>query len=215
MSKVKCWTCDPQTGDAAKLLRLHKYKDLAKVRPVILKAAQRAIAEGAELADPKAYFSINPIDELTHNSLSVGEQVFHCDAFDKLAGCNQLVSFVVTLGDSLDHEISAGFDDGTDPLAPLFLDTAGRLIIEATTRAFSSFLKSEQFGPTFRFSPRMAPGYDYPIHGRAERAMWDLSEQAKLFALLASDDMPVTLLESGAMMPRMSRSGIYAIRPQN
>jgi len=59
---------------------------------------------------------------------------------------------------------------------------------------------------------RMAPGYSYRVENQEERVSWDLLEQEKLFGLFGKADLPVELMDSGAMLPRMSRSGIFGVR---
>jgi len=129
-----------------------------------------------------------------------------------MAGSDQLLVFVITLGAELDAAVARGFADGTDPLGPLFLDTAGWLMVEAATRAFSQKQKESfaEFGQ--KLSARMAPGYDYPLRGTDQRVGWDLYDQVKLFGLFKGEDLPVELLESGGMIPRMSRSGAFGVR---
>ena len=210
------WSCEPPEIDVVKLLGVHKYKDMSKVRPVILKSAHRAIAQSIEFSDPRGYFTTTPIESLDEEGLDLFDGTrLNCTAFrDKLGGYDTLLSFVITLGPKLDEEVSKGFADGSDPLGPLFLDTAGWLMIEASTRSFSTYLKSEHFGGRQDLSTRMAPGYDYPIKGQSDRAPWDLLEQAKLFGTFKNKDIPIELLDSGAMIPRLSRSGIFGVSLQ-
>jgi cobalamin-dependent methionine synthase I len=57
----------------------------------------------------------------------------------------------------------------------------------------------------------MGPGYSYKIEGQA--VSWPLEQQAELFRLLRPEALGMTLLESCAMLPKISRSGIYGIVP--
>lgn len=210
------WTCAPPTIDVARLLGVHKYKDMSKVRPVILKAAGRAVELAGEYSAPHAYFRSVPITQIDAEGLSLEDNKrLTCKAFrDKLSGATDLLIFVVTLGPRLDEAVSQGFVDGTDPLGPLFLDTAGWLMIEAVTREFARFLKEDQFGEGFRLSTRMAPGYDYRVAGSSDRVGWSLEDQQTLFSVFTGEELPVELLESGAMIPRMTRSGVFGVRPE-
>ena len=92
----------------------------------------------------------------------------------------------------------------------LLLDTAGWLAIESVTRQFSERLKADCETVGLRLTRRMGPGYTYRV-GR-EMAPWGLEEQAGLFRVLGEEVSPVTVLESGAMLPKMSRSGLYGLR---
>ena len=56
----------------------------------------------------------------------------------------------------------------------------------------------------------MAPGYSY--HLDSGTCEWPLEEQKALFDLFRHATLPVRLLESCAMLPKMSRTGLYALR---
>ena len=212
--EVEKWTTEPPQIDVARLLGVHKYKDMSKVRPVILKAAEKAASLSGDYSQPEAVFTTIGIRDIDEDGVELenGSRL-NCRAFSsKLEGCTALLVFVITLGSPLDEAVSAGFADGADPLGPLFLDTGGWLMIEAVTREFSRYLKEERFGGSHSLSIRMAPGYSYRVSSKEERVEWDLLEQQKLFGVFTSADLPVELLESGAMIPRMSRSGIFGVR---
>ncbi len=215
MLQFNVWSCEPPPIDVPRLLSVHKYKDMTAIRPRIKKSARSAAERAREISSPQAVFIKAQIEKIDGQgiSLNAGPRLT-CEVFeDKLSGCTELLVFVITLGPALDKEVSDGFVDGTDPLAPLFLDTAGWLMIEAVTREFSRDMKERHFEEGNSFSPRLAPGYDYRISGTNRRAMWDLSDQQELFSLFGEATLPVELLESGAMVPRMSRSGVFGIRP--
>jgi hypothetical protein len=42
---------------------------------------------------------------------------------------------------------------------------------------------------------------------------WPLEEQPALFGLFGNAELPVSLMSSCAMSPKLSRSGLYGIRP--
>ncbi len=60
-------------------------------------------------------------------------------------------------------------------------------------------VRDENLAPT----RRLGPGY----------VDWPLEEQAALVALLDGAPLPVRLLDSCAMIPKKSRSGLYGLRP--
>jgi hypothetical protein len=121
-----------------------------------------------------------------------------------------VVVVVITLGKRLDDEV-IGCMDGEDfePLEALFLETAGWLGIELTTRAFVTFLGGLAENEGFRVTRRMGPGYSYKVDG--DPVMWSLEDQRQLFEVFDGVQLPVRLLESCAMMPKMSRSGLYGL----
>ncbi len=113
---------------------------------------------------------------------------------------------MLTLGAAFDEAISARMAE--EPVDALFLDTAGWLSIERATRDLAQAI-DRALAPRLRSGGRLGPGYDY----RAEegRQRWPLEEQRELFSVFRGSPLPVELLESCAMMPKMSRSGLFAL----
>ncbi len=118
------------------------------------------------------------------------------------AGCAEVMVFVLTLGPALDAE-SERLTAEDEIVEALFLEMAGWLAVEQATKALalhlSDLLRDQRLGLT----RRLGPGY----------ADWPLDEQAGLFALLEAAPLPVRLLESCAMIPKKSRSGLYGLCP--
>ena len=139
-----------------------------------------------------------------------GGERFECGAFGRfLVDCGSVVVFAMTAGAAIDRRIDE-LMAADDPVVALLLDTAGWLAVESVTRQFSERLKAECEQAGLRLTRRMGPGYTYRV-GR-EMAPWGLEEQAGLFRMLGEEVSPVTVLESGAMLPKMSRSGLYGLR---
>jgi hypothetical protein len=184
------------------LLRMQGYRDLARVRDRVRKIAATAatIAEG--LVTPDAYYRRLGIDECTDASLRLADgTVFHSQDFAKaLRGCTEVVAFVLTVGPKLDEEV-ARHSARDDLVTALFLEMAGWLAVERATKQLAEHLWSLAGAEGLRLSRRLAPGY----------ADWDLAAQQPFFGLFAGIDLPVHLLESSAMMPKKSRSGLYGL----
>ena len=213
--RVQDWSCSPPPIDTARLLRIHKYTDPSQVRPIIVEAADKAIREAAMLSKPTASFVVVDIESLQNGELHLSGGVgFSCTAFDeRLAGCERLIAFVMTLGPALDAKTISLIEDEFEPLDALFLETAGWLTIEASTRKLASFLRAEASRDGWRMSLRMGPGYDYPQNNGDGRVRWDLRQQEALFQLFEGTPLPVELMSSCAMMPKMSRSGVFGLSP--
>ncbi len=213
--RVKTWSCPPPPLDSTRLLRIHKYTDPSQVRPIILEAAERTIQEAARLSAPTARYVTSRILSLKNGELELENGVaFSCPAFDeRLAGCERLIAFVMTLGPDLDAKTISLIEDEFEPLDALFLETAGWLTIEAATRQMAAFLRRETAEEGWRMSLRMGPGYDYPQSNGDGRVRWDLAQQQALFRLFDGNPLPVTLMSSCAMMPKMSRSGVFGLSP--
>ena len=186
------------------LLRMQGYRDLARVRPRIRAIAAKAAARARDLAAPEAYYRRVAIRSCTSEALELEAGVtFHSARFAKVfAGCGEIMAFVLTLGPALDAETER-LTERDDIVDALFLEMAGWLAVEQATKAlalhFADEVRSAGLGPT----RRLGPGY----------VDWPLEEQANLFALFADAALPVRLLESCAMIPKKSRSGLYGLRP--
>ena len=213
-------TCD-KTGiyepglssiDPVKMLRIHGYKDISAVRPIILKTAEEISARAERIMQPMAVFRRVGVVHCNSEGLTLETGVyFEGHAFSNyFAGAKEVVVVIITVGKQLDDEV-IGCMDVFEPLEALFLETAGWLGIESTTRSFKKYLNEHVSIENLKSTRRMGPGYSYKVDG--EEKMWSLEDQRGLFSVFDDIDLPVRLLESCAMMPKMSRSGIYGLVP--
>ena len=190
---------------ADRLLRIQGYGDLGRVRPRIRQAAEYAAGLGMHIAEGKVAFRRLRITGLEGGRLELcGKHRFHTEAFARfLADCESVIAFVLTAGAGFDEAISSHMSDGR-PVEGLFLDSAGWLAVESVTRQFADRLKGEGIGQGLRLTRRLGPGYSY----RMEEGVvsWALDEQQALFSALGDSALPVSLLDSSAMQPKMSRS---------
>lgn len=199
------------------ILRLHGYKDLEKVRPAIRQAAETIAKRAEELILPEIHYQRFAIRPVADGSLVLENGVaFSCAAFHRhLADAHAVVVAIATMGSRLDDEVIASMDrtGRFEPLDALFLETCGWLGIEQTTKQFADFLRALVRPHGECVSCRMAPGYSYRVDGR--EIPWALEEQRQIFDVFSGIDLPVRLLESCAMLPKMSRTGIFGIAPIN
>lgn len=195
-----------------RILRIQGYSDLTKVRPVIRSAAEQMAALATKLSEPRVAYRRVAVRTLEGAVLEVeGGARMHCQAFARqLAGCTHIVPFVLTLGAAIPRQVIELVDRG-DLLEGLLMETAGWLAIEDATRQFKARLREESLARGMRMTSRMGPGYSYKIGGRMHE--WSLEEHPALFALFGEAQLPVTLMASCAMNPKMSRSGLYGIAP--
>ena len=105
------------------------------------------------------------------------------------------------MGKPFDKEAQALSSDG-NVLDLLFLETAGWLGVEEATRLLVTRLRSWAKEHGYGLTRRFAPGY----------GAWPLTGQQSLFSLFQGIALSVQLLESCAMLPSMSRSGMWGIR---
>jgi len=187
----------------APLLRMQGYRDLARVRPRIRNIAAKAAGTARSLAAPEAYYRRVAIESCTPEALHLDGATFHSARFAKVfAGCGEVMVFVLTLGPALDAE-SERLAAGDEIVDALFLEMAGWLAVEQATKALALHVSDRVRGERLGLTRRLGPGY----------VDWPLDEQEGLFALLADAPLPVRLMESCAMLPKKSRSGLYGLRP--
>lgn len=202
----------PPVVQFERILRIHGYSDFSRVRPAIVAAAEAAARVAPQLCAPRVAYRFVPVRRLDGDMLHLaGDVCMQCAAFAKvLAGCTDVVAFVLTLGPRLDARVVELAEAG-DLLDALLLETAAWLCIEDATRQFRGLLRDAAARRGHRITSRMGPGYSYRIDDAT--CVWRLEEQVSLFALFGAADIPVTLMESCAMQPKMSRSGMIGIAP--
>ena len=190
------------------LLRMQGYRDLARVRPRIRDIAAKAAGLARSVAAPEAYYRRVGIETCTPEVLELasgagGGVSFHSARFAKVfAGCGEVVAFVLTLGPAFDAE-SERLTAADEIVEALFLEMAGWLAVEQATRALALHVSDPVRDARLGLTRRLGPGY----------VDWPLDEQTGLFALLEAAPLPVRLMESCAMIPKKSRSGLYGLRP--
>ena len=194
-----------------RILRIQGYREMGRVRRPIRRAAEKAAEIAREIAEGEVGCRRIAIAACRGSTLELGcGERFECRAFERfLAQCESVVVFAMTAGAAIDRRIDE-LMAADDPVVALMLDTAGWLAVESITRQFSERLKADCEPMGLRLTRRMGPGYTYRM-GR-EMAPWGLEEQEGLFRVLGEDASPVTVFESGAMLPKMSRSGLYGLR---
>lgn len=194
--------------DEASILRIQGYRDPARIRPVIKRAAASAARETETLINPRVYYRVLDVRHCQESTLELEDgTVFENEAFQRfLKDVRYVVVFILTMGHALDNAVIDYIADD-QLLNALFLETAGWLGIEAATRTLSVHLRQQAKKRGYRLSPRLGPGYNYKLDGRSVH--WPLEQQQTLFKLFDNDAMDVRLLESCAMLPKISRSGIF------
>ncbi len=190
------------------LLRLQGYRDMARIRPRVRAIATKTAALAGALVAPETTYRRVRIGSCTPAALTLetgaGTGVtFHSAEFAKvLGGCREVVVFVLTLGAGFDAEAER-FTADEEIVDALFMEMAGWIAVERVTKNFAGHLGSLVRGEDLAPTRRLGPGY----------VDWPLEEQAALFALLDGAPLPVRLLDSCAMVPKKSRSGLYGLRP--
>lgn len=198
----------------ASILRLHGYKNLDTVRPVLRRTAETVAGEAEKIIEAEVHYRRLAVVGLANGELTLENGIrFRCDAFHRfLDGAREVVVTVATMGAALDREVIARLDhDRFEPLEALFLETCGWLGIELATKQFRDFLRTLVQPNGYRLSSRMGPGYSYRIG--ADDIRWPLEDQKGIFEAFSGTGIPVRLLDSCAMLPKMSRSSIFGLLP--
>ena len=191
---------------AAPLLRMQGYRDPSRVRADVREIATRNAALAETLLSPEAHYRRVAVMDCTDGRLELESGVtFHSEQFSKaLKECREAIVFVLTLGEDID-KATQSLVEKDEIVDALFLETAGWFAVEQTARNFARHLWTICRKDGLRLSRRLGPGY-YD---------WPLEEQAELFRLFEGTPLPVRLLDSCAMLPKKSRSGLYGLLPSS
>jgi hypothetical protein len=196
-----------------RILRIQGYTDLSRVRPAIQRAAEWAAQRISDLARPTVGFKRLGLAgrggsqiELSDGTVCNGAALVH-----ELADCDEVIVFVQTLGDGPDKAVIELLDDGEGLLEALLLETAGWLALEESIRQFRGHLRTDAMRRGRKLRKRLGPGYTYLLPDGP--AMWPLQDQRSLFAVFKDGELPVRLLDSCAMQPKLSRSGLFGEGP--
>lgn len=198
--------------DPEKVLRIHGYKDPAKTSSVIRHAAEIMGPRAEEILAPELHYRRLRILSLDRAELTVeGGIVFRSDAFPRfLSDAREVVVSVATMGAALDHGVGALLAE-SDLIEALFLETYGWLGINVLTAQFGGFLRERVNNEGYDVTCRLAPGYSYKVDGLA--AGWALEQQREIFAAFEGIELPVALHQSCAMLPKISRTGMFGLIP--
>jgi hypothetical protein len=201
------------TVGVGQILKVQGYADLSRVRPAVKSAAETVATMTNRMLVPDARYRRVGIESCVDGVLSLVDGTrFRCAAFDQyLTDCREVVVFLLTLGGGLDH-IERNLSANSRLLETVFLGTAGWIAIEQATKLLAQHLRGVVEPEGLVLTRRLAPGYSFRLGGRT--CEWSLLDQTALFGLFQGVDIPIQVLESGGMVPKMSRSGLYGLRPR-
>ncbi len=186
------------------MLRIQGYAQPQSVRPAIADVAARTAALAEGLLAPEVYYRQLRVARCSAQGLELEAGTsFHSELFrDVLGDCREVTVFILTVGVGLDA-MEKRLQERGEILEALFLQTAGWLGVEGATKAFAAHLRDMARQRGYRLTRRFTPGC----------SGWPLTEQRSLFQLFGTGPLSVRLLETCAMLPKMSRSGLYGLRP--
>lgn len=197
---------------AERVLRIQGYADPTRVRPAIARAAAEMVRVAQDRSKPEVayrYCAVRGIDAqgvaLDHG-IRLGSAAFE----SRLWGCTQVVPFLLSCGEPLGRAV-VDLAEAGDLMEAVLLEAAGWLCVEDATRQFKEELRRQVAERGGRITSRMGPGYTYRV-GDAD-VEWPLEDNPRLFALLDGAALPVKLMPSCAMYPKLSRSGLFGVAP--
>ena len=193
------------------MLRIQGYKDISRVRTKIKKIASQMARLSIHTFQPAVSFIVHDISNREGDRLVLGNgSEFHSPAFSHfLNQCDQIAAFVLTVGPAIDDQLK-NFNATDRLIEALFLESASWLGLEHLTKQLVQLLRKTAIKNGQSVTRRISPGYSFQIKDKFLE--WPLHEQQSLFDSFGEHKLPVKVLESGAMLPKMSRSGIYGIR---
>ena len=195
-----------------RLLRMMGYREGGAVSPMVLRTASAVAEIAAQALMPTVHHRRVPIENRDEGGIGLTQGIaFRSPAFGKyLSECNEVVAFVLTLGRTFDN-VEKNLVAGDRMLEAVFFETAGWVAVEEATRMFTEHLAEQVRIEGLALSRRLAPGYSFRVGDR--KVDWPLQDQKPFFALFEPAELPVALLESCAMTPKMSRTGLFGLRP--
>jgi hypothetical protein len=202
---VRHLALDPPAVPVETVLRLARYRDLARVPRAIREAAVDVAAEARRLAAPEIVLWRGPVTSRDPaGAVTLADRHrFHSAVLARVLGpCPEAVVFVLTAGPAIEQRAQSMLADKL-LLEAFLLDTAAWVAIEQLVRSLRQQLLAEE-RPAGRFvTHRLAPGY----------CDWPLEEQTELLAVFGESPLPVTLNEAACMFPCKSISGVFGIVP--
>jgi hypothetical protein len=164
----------------------------------LLKSIKRAIADIRTSSNFIALFRITNIDT-SNGTVDISNQHFESRKLKSiLTPCRKAIVFLTTLGEDVDRLIKEKIKKR--PSYGYVLDAAASVAVESGTKKLLEQIENDLDG-NIETTLRYSPGY----------CDWALHEQKKLFHILPSSRIGVTLSESFLMSPRKSISGIAGI----
>jgi hypothetical protein len=174
-------------------------------KPSLLKAAERALADGLGLIHPVALTTEVAVRVHRHECILLvggaaltGPLVTH-----QLSGAQRVVAAVCTIGPELEDITSHLL--GEDPLYALALDGLGNAAVESLAQQVCGYITEKVVAEGLQASSLLSPGSpEWPVE----------VGQPQIFALLDQSKAEVTLTTGGMMIPKKSVSFVVGLGPE-
>ena len=193
--------------DEDEVLRYLGYSKRKMVAPkeIVLQIVREEIARSYNLFEPQGIYSPIKIRQI---SFSDGRVVLENDfvvnfnnlVINLLKGTNCLVLGVVTVGSTLENNVTELFARGEYPRA-IALDAVGTVSVRSLSHYMRSLVCQEVKEQNLQTTKYFSPG----------SADWDISQQKNIFQIIPVDKIGVKLTESYMMIPQKSLSWVIGI----
>ncbi|HAJ33073.1 MAG TPA: hypothetical protein DCK79_06840 [Candidatus Atribacteria bacterium] len=189
--------------DIEEVLRYQGYskKRVKKPNQNILRITEEEINRGYGLFKPQGIYRLIKIDNFISEEeieLDDGHILkFTKSIIKQLKGASHLLVGVVTIGNSLEKNVSELFSQGEYPRA-LALDAVGTVAVEDFSRKVRRLARQEVKEQGFKTSRHFSPGY----------SGWEVSQQEIIFKSIPADNIGVRLTKGYMMLPQKSLSWI-------
>jgi len=193
--------------DEDEVLRYLGYskRKMAAPKEIVLQIVREEIARSYNLFEPQGIYSPIKIRQI---SFSDGRVVLENDfvvnfnnlVINLLKGTNCLVLGVVTVGSTLENNVTELFARGEYPRA-IALDAVGTVAVEALSKYVRNLICQEVKDRNLQITRHFSPGYND----------WDINQQKVIFEIIPADKIGVKLTESCMMLPRKSLSWVIGI----
>jgi len=202
---VQRWTPAAPVVPADLILRLQKYRDLARVPRAIRQVAEAVASEASRLLAPEAVLWRGPVTAVDPaGTVTIADaHRFHSAALARLlATAAEAYVVVLTLGEGIEARARSMLQEQL-LLEGLLMDTAAWAAIELLIRDLRRFLMDHERPGGRSVTHRLGPGH----------RDWPVTEQAALLRVFGEAHLPVSVNESACMLPCKSVSGVYGIVP--
>ncbi len=165
---------------------------------MIIAACEEAII----LIEPQGVWQEYDYDAVRQVIFSDGEEfvVGGKNVGKHLAECEKVIVLAVTVGETIENEITAKFADG-EYAAAILLDAAATTAVEQVADEMEKVLRRNVEPRGFLMKRRFSPGY----------GDWPLAEQTNVTRLCHADRIGITLSSSLMLVPRKSVTAIIGL----
>lgn len=191
---------------SAEYQRLLGYPRDIQLEERALELSGEARAWYAKHGRPWIFARQSQVLDITGDAIVIDGVSFRSRRFMKVlrdAGAESVVLVAVSAGDEVEQEAQRRWEDDK-PDEYFFLEVFGSAVVEHLVMMAGARLCAAMDGEGLAVLPHYSPGYPD----------WDITDQARLFALLTrGSELPgsVEVLESGMLRPKKSLLAVFAL----